>query len=111
MVLNMEWQQDEMYGNKYLVKLIVVLKLLLHLYGGFHLGIKMMVYLVLLSFILLVVGLLRLWRLIILLGFVGLLGLSVTYRDLYSDYLLDVIYVYAGWYGIYELILFIDIKQ
>ena len=60
MVLNMEWQQDEMYGNKYLVKLIVVLKLLLHLYGGFHLGIKMMVYLVLLSFILLVVGLLRL---------------------------------------------------
>jgi hypothetical protein len=56
----MEWQQDEMYGNKYLVKLIVVLKLLLHLYGGFHLGIKMMVYLVLLSFILLVVGLLRL---------------------------------------------------
>ena len=41
----------------------------------------------------------------------GLLGLSVTCRDLYPDYLLDVIYVYAGWYGIYELILFIDIKQ
>jgi hypothetical protein len=59
-------------------------------------GVKIMVHLVLLSFMLLGVGLLRLRSLIIRLGFVGLLGLSVTCRDLYPDYLLYIVFMLAG---------------